>query len=538
MQPTDSVTSQLSTLGLDRAKKVHYALTPPQLYEYALDREEAQLADGGALLVRTAPYTGRSPNDRFIVASGDDHAQINWGPVNQPTDTATFDGLFAKMQAYADGRDLFVRDAFAGWDPTYRLPVRVISEKAWHSLFAHNMFVRPGAEALSDFEPGFTVIDFCEFEADPNADGTHSEAFILVNMDERLVLIGGTHYGGEIKKAIFSVLNYMLTDDGVLPMHCSANVGPDGDAAVFFGLSGTGKTTLSADRRRTLIGDDEHGWSDAGVFNFEGGCYAKMIDITPESEPEIYSTTDRFGTILENVIVDPETREPDFGDDTITRNTRGSYPLHYIPNASTTGQGPHPSNVIFLTYDAFGVLPPIAKLTPEQAMYHFLSGYTAKVAGTERGVSEPKATFSTCFGEPFMVRHPSVYAELLGERIRRHDVDCWLVNTGITGGPYGTGHRMPLPHTRTMVNAALDGTLATAEMRTEPVFGLAIPCHIDDVPDAVLRPRSTWDDPDAYDRQARALAQMFADNFEPYTSSVSDEVMAAGPRLETPAESS
>ncbi len=538
MQPPTAVTTHLAALGLDGAARVHYGLAPPLLYEHALDRDEAHLADGGALLVRTDPYTGRSPNDRFIVASGTDHEQINWGPVNQPTDPATFDGLFAKMQRYADGRDLFVRDVFAGWDPAYQLPVRVITEKAWHNLFAYNMFVRKEVEALSDFEPRFTVIDFCELDADPATDGTHSEAFVLINMDRRLVLIGGTHYGGEIKKAIFSVLNYMLTDEGVLPMHCSANVGPGGDAAVFFGLSGTGKTTLSADRRRTLIGDDEHGWSSAGVFNFEGGCYAKMIDITPESEPEIHGTTDRFGTILENVIVDPETRTPDFSDDAITRNTRGSYPLHYIPNASTTGQGPHPSNVIFLTYDAFGVLPPIAKLTPEQAMYHFLSGYTAKVAGTECGVSEPKATFSACFGEPFMVRHPSVYAELLGARIRRHDVDCWLVNTGITGGPYGTGHRMPLSHTRTMVHAALDGTLAKVDMHTEPVFGLAIPRHIEGVPDAILQPRATWDDPEAYDRQARALARMFADNFEPYAASVSDAVHAAGPRLEASAESS
>ena len=537
MQPPDSVTQHLSDLGLGQADTVHYALTPPQLYEQALARSEAQLADGGALLVRTDPYTGRSPNDRFIVATGSDHEHINWGPVNQPTDAATFDRLLAKMQDYAAGRTLFVRDAFAGWDPRYRLPVRIISEKAWHSLFAYNMFVRPDSEALSGFEPGFTIIDFCELEADPTADGTHSEAFVLVNLDEQLVLIGGTHYGGEIKKAIFSVLNYMLTDDGVLPMHCSANVGPDGDAAVFFGLSGTGKTTLSADRKRTLIGDDEHGWSDEGVFNFEGGCYAKMIDITPEREPEIYGTTGRFGTILENVIVDPQTRKPDFNDDTITRNTRGSYPLHYIPNVSSTGQGPHPSNIIFLTYDAFGVLPPIAKLAPEQAMYHFLSGYTAKVAGTERGVSEPKATFSTCFGEPFMVRHPSVYAELLGARIRQHDVDCWLVNTGITGGPYGTGHRMPLAHTRTMVRAALDGTLSAAKTCTEPVFGLAIPRHVEGVPDDVLQPRTTWDDPEAYDRQARALAHMFTENFEPYSAAVSDAVRAAGPRAEALADS-
>jgi phosphoenolpyruvate carboxykinase (ATP) len=373
------------------------------------------------------------------------------------------------------------------------------------------------------------VVDLCEFEADPAQDDTNSEAAIFVDVGQRLILICGTHYGGEIKKSIFSVLNYLLPDDGVLPMHCSANQGPDGDTAVFFGLSGTGKTTLSADESRTLIGDDEHGWSDDGVYNFEGGCYAKMIDITPESEPEIYSTTERFGTILENVIVDEETRVPDFSDDSITKNTRGSYPLHYIPNASATGQAGHPDNIIFLTYDAFGVLPPISQLTPEQAMYHFLSGYTAKVAGTERGVSKPKATFSTCFGAPFMVRHPAVYAEMLGDKIREHDADVWLVNTGLTGGPYGTGHRIDLPHTRAMVDAALSGALDDVGTSRHSVFGLAIPESVPGVPSDVLRPRKTWDDPTAYDEQARDLADMFVDNFEQYESEVSDAVLAAGP---------
>ena len=532
MKAPDHVTDHLDTLGLDVAD-VHYNLSPPLLYEMALDRDEGRLAAEGPLTVRTDPYTGRSPNDRFLVKSASTAETINWGPVNQPTDAETFAHLLRKMQRYAEGRDVFVRDVFAGWDADYRLPVRVITEKAWHSLFVHNMFVRRYADTLMGFEPGFTVIDFCELKAEPGTDNTRSEAFVIINFDERLVLIGGTHYGGEIKKSIFAVLNYMLPAEGVLPMHCSANIGPEGDTAVFFGLSGTGKTTLSADQSRTLIGDDEHGWSDDGVFNFEGGCYAKMIDLSPEGEPEIFGTTKEFGTILENVMLDPETRVPDFEDDTITRNTRGSYPLHYIPNASSTGQGDHPKDVIFLTYDAFGVLPPISKLTPEQAMYHFLSGYTAKVAGTERGVSEPKATFSTCFGEPFMVRHPAEYARMLRDKMREHGSNCWLINTGITGGPYGTGHRIDLKYTRKMVNAALSGRLAQVDTDAEPVFGLAIPAAVEGVPTEVLHPRNTWENSDDYDAQARKLAQMFIDNFEKYEGAVSDRTLAAGPKLET-----
>jgi phosphoenolpyruvate carboxykinase (ATP) len=539
MNAPSSVRSFLSSLGFDEVGALHRNLSPPVLYEEALARSEGHLAAQGPLVTRTDPYTGRSPNDRFIVEDEATSDAINWGAVNQPTDAATFEGLRDRLAAYAANRDLFVQDVYAGWDDDYRLPVRVVTEKAWHSLFARNMFVRPsdiGDPADTDFEPGFTVIDCCGFEADPARDNTHSEAFVVINFAERLVLIGGTHYAGEIKKSIFSVLNYMLPERGVLPMHCSASQASNGgNTAVFFGLSGTGKTTLSADASRTLIGDDEHGWTADGVFNFEGGCYAKMIDLSPEGEPEIYGTTEQFGTILENVVLDDETRRPDFTNDAITRNTRGSYPLDFIPNATETGLGGHPENVFFLTYDAFGVLPPIARLTPRQAMYHFLSGYTAKVAGTERGVSEPKATFSACFGEPFMVRHPSIYADMLGERLRTHGASCWLINTGLTGGPYGTGRRMDLAHTRAMVEAALSGRLDDVATAEDPVFGLAIPEAVPGVPSDVLQPRTTWDDPDAYDQQARRLAGMFADNFARYADAVDDVVRAAGPQVEAAA---
>ena len=532
MSVPQHLTDHLDALQLSPGA-LHYNLSPAQLYEAALDRNEAQLAADGPLVVRTAPHTGRSPDDRFIVRDDAVADTINWGAVNRPTDRATFNHLHERMAEHAEGRSLFVKDLYAGWDESYRMPVRIITEKAWHSLFAHNMFVRPEGDVPADFEPGFTVVDLCEFEADPERDNTNSEAAIFIDLEQRLVLIGGTHYAGEIKKSIFSVLNYMLPEDDVLPMHCSANKGPEGDTAVFFGLSGTGKTTLSADDRRALIGDDEHAWSDQGVYNFEGGCYAKMIDITPESEPEIYGTTEEFGTILENVIVDPETRQPDFTDDTITRNTRGSYPLHALSNVAENGQGPHPSHLLFLTYDAFGVLPPLSELTPEQAMYHFLSGYTAKVAGTERGVSEPKATFSACFGEPFMVRPPTEYAELLAQKMRRHDTDCWLVNTGLTGGPYGTGHRIDLAHTRSMVDAVLSGDLDETPRTQHAVFGVSIPNAVPGVPSDRLHPRRTWDDPSAYDEQARALARMFDEHFEAFADQVPPAVVEAGPRPET-----
>lgn len=533
MKAPEHVTSHLSELGLRGAGEIHYDLSPARLYELALDRGEGQLAAEGPLVVRTNPHTGRSPKDRFLVKTENNEDTINWSDQNIPTDRETFGHIHEKMMRYAEGRDLFVQDLFAGADEAYRMPVRIVTEKAWHSLFAYNMFIRRHADAVADFEPGFTVVDLCGFEADPKADNVRSEAVILVDFEQRLILIGGTNYAGEIKKSVFSVLNYILPEEDVLPMHCSANQGEAGDTAVFFGLSGTGKTTLSADKRRTLIGDDEHAWSDRGVFNFEGGCYAKTIDLSPEGEPEIYSTTKRFGTILENVIVDPETRVPDFSDDSITQNTRSSYPLHFIPNASPTGKGGHPSNVVFLTYDAFGVLPPVSKLSPAQAMYHFLSGYTAKVAGTERGINEPKATFSACFGAPFMVRHPAVYAELLGGKIREHGARCWLINTGLTGGSYGTGHRIELKYTRAMVDAALSGELDSAETETDPFFGLEIPTEVPGVPSGVLNPRKTWESREAYDRQARKLADMFARNFEKYADEASEDIKDAGPRLET-----
>lgn len=526
MNAPESVHHHLSSLGLDRTQTVYYNLTPSRLYEIALRRGEGRLTEYGPLATRTDPHTGRSPNDRFVVKEPTSMEHVGWGATNKPVSEELFDRLQAQMGRYANGRDLFVRDCYAGADPRYRVRVRVITEKAWHNLFAYNMFLRP-AELEDDFVPDYTVLDLCDFKAKDEPE-LNSGTFVLLNLGRGLVLIGGTHYAGEIKKSIFSALNYILPQQGVLPMHCSANVGPNGNAAVFFGLSGTGKTTLSADQSRTLIGDDEHGWSDDGVFNFEGGCYAKAIRLSPEGEPEIYATTRQFGTLAENVILN-EDRTIDFDDATVTENTRLSYPIWMIPNASESGMAGHPDTVVFLTADAFGVLPPISKLTPEQAMYHFLSGYTAKVAGTERGVTEPKATFSACFGEPFMVLPPSRYAEMLGDKIREHGAQVFLVNTGWTGGPYGEGSRMKLAYTRRMVNAALDGELDSVETTTDPFFGLEIPTSIEGVPDAVLDPRETWADTDAYDAKARELAEMFAKNFEKYADHVSEAVLAAGP---------
>jgi phosphoenolpyruvate carboxykinase (ATP) len=427
------------------------------------------------------------------------------------------------------GRDLFVQDCFAGAEPEYRLPIRVITETAWHSLFAHDMFIQARPEELRQHVPQFTIINAPNFHAIPELDGTRSEVFIALNFAEKLILIGGTQYAGELKKSIFTVLNYLLPQRGVLSMHCSANIGPGGDVAVFFGLSGTGKTTLSADPGRTLIGDDEHGWSERGVFNFEGGCYAKIIHLSPSAEPEIYQTTRRFGTILENVGFDSATGRLNLDDDSLTENTRAAYPISHIPNARRDGLGGHPASIIMLTADAFGVLPPIARLTPEQAMYHFLSGYTAKVAGTEKGVTEPSATFSACFGAPFMVLSPAVYANLLGKKIAEHQVKVWLVNTGWTGGPYGTGRRMPIAHTRAMLQAALSGALDESAMTLDPNFCLAVPAACPGVPAEVLDPRRTWADPQAYDAQARRLAGMFAENFKTFEKDVPDPVRAAGP---------
>ncbi len=528
MQPTDAVRRHLESLGLHQTGSVYYNLSPDELLKKAVANGEGKLTAHGAFVGETAPHTGRSPKDRFVVEEDATRATVGWGDVNVGVSERVFSNLLAKMGQYAEGRDLYVLDAFAGADPQYRLGVRVITEKAWHSAFAHNMFIQQGEENPQHEQPGFTVLDLCDFKADPDVDGTRSSTFIILNLSRRLVIIGGTRYAGEIKKSVFSALNYLLPDKGVMPMHCSANTG-DGVTAVFFGLSGTGKTTLSADATRTLVGDDEHGWSDRGVYNFEGGCYAKTIRLSPEGEPEIFQTTRRAGTILENVVLD-EKGVPDFDDESITENTRASYPIHYIPNASESGEAGHPQHVIFLTADAFGVLPPVARLTPEQAMYHFLSGYTAKVAGTERGVKEPKAAFSACFGEPFMVRPPAEYAQMLGERIREHDAKCWLVNTGWTGGPYGTGSRFKLAHTRAIVNAILRGDLDETETRPDPYFGLRVPTSVPGVPAEILTPSETWEDREAYAAQAHKLQEMFARNFEKYADSVSEEIREAGPR--------
>ena len=521
----------LDKLGIAGAGAVYWNLPPARLVEEAVRRSEALLAAEGPLACRTGQHTGRSPHDRFVVRDPSIEGDIWWGDVNKPFDREKLDGLLQRALDHVRGRDLFVFDGYAGADPRFRLKVRVITETAWHNLFARNMFLREeDGQALSSFEPSFTVLNVASLEAEPQRDGTRSSTFILLDLARRMVLIGGTQYAGEIKKSIFSVMNYYLPKQGVFPMHCSANYGATrDDVALFFGLSGTGKTTLSADPDRTLIGDDEHGWSDDGTFNFEGGCYAKVIRLSPEGEPEIYATTRRFGTILENVAIDPESRRLDLDDDRHTENTRASYPLTQLERVDLGGVAGHPRNIVFLTCDAFGVLPPISRLTEEQAMYHFLSGYTAKVAGTEKGITEPKVTFSACFGAPFMPLHPGVYAGMLGEKMKRHDVKVWLVNTGWTGGPCGVGQRMKLGHTRRMVTAALSGELDRAETWTDPIFGLHVPAHVEGVPDQVLRPRDTWKNPADYDAKASQLADMFAENFKKYESGVSEEVKAAGP---------
>jgi len=525
----------LNKHGLNNLGRVYWNVSTARLYEAALRRHEGMVAHEGPLVVRTGGFTGRSPGDRYLIEEPTTGDSIWWGDVNKAYSSERFDHLHERMMAYLQGRDVFVQDVWSGADPRYRIPVRIITQYAWHSIFVRNMFIHATPEELASFEPEFVVIDCPGFHASPRRDDLNSDVFILLNLEQKMVLIAATEYGGEIKKSIFSAMNYLLPEKNVMPMHCSANVGPDGDVAVFFGLSGTGKTTLSADTKRTLIGDDEHGWSDDGVFNFEGGCYAKMIRLSQEAEPEIYETARRFGTILENVVIDPHTREIDLDDDVFTENTRGAYPISFIPNASETGHTGHPDNIVFLTADEFGVLPPVARLTSEQAMYHFISGYTAKVAGTERGITEPQATFSACFGAPFMPRHPSVYAEMLGKKIADHDVDCWLINTGWTGGPYGTGERMKIAHTRAMVHAALDGTLAEGEFVEDPIFGVQVPTSCPDVPDEVLTPKNTWDDPAAYDEAAQKLARMFVENFKQYADVASDETRAAGPKATQPA---
>ena len=506
---------------------LRWNLTAPALVQLAVGRDEGRLVADGAFSAATGRHTGRAPRDRYIVAHPEIEDAIDWGKVNQPIEPAAAKRLWTRAKEHAGGRDLYVQDLYAGADPAHRLRVRVITETAWHSLFARNMFRIPPHDALADFEPDFTVLQLPSLHADPKTDGTRSETAILLDLAGRQVLVCGSRYAGEIKKSIFTALNFLLPDDGVLPMHCSANVGARGDVAVFFGLSGTGKTTLSADPARTLIGDDEHGWGRDGVFNFEGGCYAKVINLSAEDEPEIYAASTRFGAILENVVADPLTGAVDFADGSLTENTRSSYPLAFIPNASASGTADHPGHIVMLTADAHGVLPPISRLTPEQAMYHFLSGYTARVAGTEAGVKEPQATFSTCFGAPFMPRDPTIYAGMLGDLMRHHEADCWLVNTGWSGGPYGTGQRIRLRHTRAMLHAALDGKLAQVAFRQHPDFGLAMPVTCPDVPDEILDPRSTWQDREAYDRMANELAKRFEANFERFAPQVGAEVKAA-----------
>lgn len=509
---------------------VHWNLTPAELYEHAIRNGEAQLTKDGAIRVLTGQYTGRSPKDKYFVEQQPSSEKIWWGDINQATTAETFDHMYSKVVNHlSNANNVYVVDAFAGADKDYQMPVRVISEVAYHGLFAWNMFVRPNGEEIENHIPDFTVMAAPTLQANPDVDGTRSSTFIGVNIEKKLIIIVGTMYSGEVKKGIFSIMNMLLPEKGVMPMHCSANIGADGDTAVFFGLSGTGKTTLSADSSRTLIGDDEHGWSDNGVFNMEGGCYAKTINLSAENEPEIYATTEMFGTILENVPL-LDDRSPDFADLRYTQNTRCSYPIHYIPNASDTGLGGHPENVIFLTADAFGVLPPISKLSPEQAMYHFISGYTAKVAGTERGVTEPQATFSACFGAPFMPLHPTVYAELLAEKIKQHGSAVWLVNTGWTGGPHGVGSRMSLKYTRRMVNATLSGELDDVEFEEEPFFGLMIPTSIPDVPSEILNPRDTWSDKAAYDEKAKSLASMFRENFKQFEDRASEDILAGEPK--------
>ena len=518
----------LDTQGITGLGSVYYNTLEPALIEQAISRGEGKLGIGGTFLVSTGKFTGRSPKDKFVVRTPEVEDTI-WWDNNAPMAPDAFDVLYADMLSHMQGGDYFVQDLYAGADPDHRLDVRMVTELAWHGLFNRYLLRRPKAEELATFVPEFTIINCPTFKADPARHGCRTDTVIALNFTKKVILIANTEYAGENKKSVFTLLNYILPGKGVMAMHCSANhaIGNPDDAAVFFGLSGTGKTTLSADPGRTLIGDDEHGWSDSGIFNFEGGCYAKTINLREEAEPEIYATTRTFGTVIENMVFDPDTLELDFDDDSLTANTRCAYPLHMISNASATGLGGHPRNIVMLTCDAFGVLPPIARLTPAQAMYHFLSGFTAKVAGTERGVTEPMPTFSTCFGAPFMPRRPEVYGALLRDKIAKHGATCWLVNTGWTGGAYGTGSRMPIRATRTLLTAALNGTLNTGEFRRDANFGFDVPLQCEDVADLLLDPRRTWDRPEDYDRQAQRLVQMFADNFAQYVDHIDADVKAA-----------
>lgn len=521
----------LENYGLSDLSKVYWNLGPDELYKIIEQRGEGVITKDDVVVVETGVHTGRSANDKFIVKEPTSEGKIWWGKVNKPFSQETFNNIKGRMMEYLKGKELFVRDTYAGANPDHRLPVRIINELAWHSLFARNMFVRH--ESNEPFAPEFTVINIPSFTSDnPERDGLNSPTFILADFSQKLILVGGTSYAGETKKGIFSVMNYLMPQENIMSMHASANVGEKGDVAIFFGLSGTGKTTLSADPKRALIGDDEHGWSDSGVFNYEGGCYAKVIKLSPEMEPDIYKTTAMRETVLENVVYDEATGKLDLDDGSKTENTRASYPIESINNIVEKGYAGNAQNVIMLTADAFGVLPPVSKLTREQAMYHFISGYTAKVAGTEKGITEPTATFSACFGSPFMPLHPSDYAELLAEKMETHQAHCWLVNTGWSGGAYGTGERMSIHHTRAMIDAILDGSLADVEFEPHPIFGVLVPTSCPDVPGEILNPRNTWEDKDAYDTKAKHLANLFNENFKTFEDGVSDAVMAAAPKAD------
>jgi len=520
--------SQIKEFGINPSK-VHRNLSIEKLVEIAVQKNEGIVTSTGSLSVKTGKYTGRSPDDRFIIFDDLTHDKIHWGKVNKQLPTETFEKLSQKMKKFVDGKELYIFDGFVGADPENRLPIRVINDHAWQSLFVHQLFIRPSTTELESHEPGLTVMCINDFEAIPEVDGTASDAFILINLSKRLVLIGASSYAGEIKKAIFSVMNFILPSKGVFPMHCSANIGKDGDTSLFFGLSGTGKTSLSADSQRMLIGDDEHGWSDKGIFNFEGGCYAKCINLKEKHEPQIWNAI-KNGAVLENVVINKESLKPDFADGSLTENTRAAYPLHYIPGAVIPSVGGNPKVIIFLTADAMGVLPPLSKLSKDAAMFHFMSGYTSKLAGTERGVKEPKATFSKCFGAPFMPRPASVYAEMLGEKISKHNTSVYLINTGWSGGPYGVGERIKIEYSRAMVTAALTGSLDIVKFSHNDIFNLAVPTECPNVPSEVLEPRNTWIDKDAYDLSAKKLAQMFVDNFKKFEN-VSNEIRLAGPKI-------
>ncbi len=526
-----NIKTELEKVGIRTSGGVHRNLCASVLYEHIVSRGEGGIAANGPVVMETGTHTARAAQDKFIVKQEPSAAHIWWGKHNVAFDAAKFDRLYGKVTAHLKDKDVYVRDCYAGSDPEHRLPVRIITEYAWHNLFASHMFIgQSSAEAEGKHEPGFTVISVPGCKADPASDGTRSATFILVNFEKKVVIIGGTAYAGEIKKSIFTVMNYLLPLKGVMPMHCSANIGKNDDTAIFFGLSGTGKTTLSSDPERRLIGDDEHGWTDNGIFNFEGGCYAKVINLSAEAEPQIYACTRRFGTVLENVVFDAATRELDLNDGSKTENTRAGYPLEFINNAVRGEYFPHPKNIVMLTYDAFGVLPPISRLSYEQAMYHFISGYTAKVANTEMGIKEPKATFSACFGAPFMSHHPSVYAELLEKKMRAHKVSCWLINTGLAGGPYGTGKRISIKHTRALLNGALSGALKDVEFVKDPVFGFETPASCPGVPSEIMAPRQAWRNPADYDAKCAELAGLFEENFKKF-GVTNEKIIKAGPAV-------